>query len=268
MSQNPYASFNQGNMPIEPPKTSILAILSLVSSLICCIPGLGVLGALLGTVAVFRISGSGGRKSGTGIAITGIVVGIIVTVVWVFLVMGAASMAQQFTGVVSRIYTPLQSQNLAEFKPLVSSELQAGLTDARWKEFRTAIEGEIGPMKAPPASLSEFFRSYTNITAQQQKVQGRQNALPFPLQGDKGWGVMILHLSQQMGGNPGNTNFSEIFLKATKNIEFVGPSGTSIWLVPPGADGVTPDPVLPAGGSAPDAPKTPEAPTPPSPSTP
>jgi hypothetical protein len=222
-----------------------------------------VLGALLGTVAVFRISGSGGRKSGTGIAITGIIVGIIVSVVWVFLAMGAANMAQQFTGIVTRIYTPLQAQNLAEFKPLVSSELQAGLTDQRWKTFRNEIETEIGPMKAPPQSLSEFFQNYANIQVQQQKVQGRQNALPFPLQGDSGWGVLILHLSQSANPGPGNTNFSEILLKLTKNIEFIGPSGKSIWLVPPGADGVTPDPVLPGGGTAPgnpDAPKVPEAP--------
>jgi hypothetical protein len=260
MSQNPYASFNQMNQPMEPPRTSILAILSLVSSLICCIPGLGVLGALLGTVAVFRISGSGGRKSGTGIAIVGIVVGIIVTVVWVFLAMGAASMAQQFTGVLSRITTPLKSQSLSEFKPLVSSELQGGLTDARWKEFRTAVETEIGEIQTPPSSMLEFFKTYGQIQAQADKIGGRQNAMPFPIQGASGWGLFILHMSQTppTGGAPGN--LGEMFLKMTKNIEFIGPSGKSVWLVPPGADGVTPDPVGTGGAISPDAPKAPSVP--------
>ncbi len=61
-------------------KTSGLAVGSLVSSLICCLPVTTILGVLLGIAAVFSINANPARK-GKGLAVTGIVLGILFTAI-------------------------------------------------------------------------------------------------------------------------------------------------------------------------------------------
>ena len=59
MSQNPFSP--QAQMDYQEPqrrRMSVLAVMSLVFSIICCIPGTGAIGTLLGTAALFRISRS------------------------------------------------------------------------------------------------------------------------------------------------------------------------------------------------------------------
>ncbi|MHC4080308.1 MAG: DUF4190 domain-containing protein [Planctomycetota bacterium] len=63
----------------EPQKTSGLAVASLVCSLICCIPLTTIPGILLGIGAMISIGGDPAKK-GKGMAITGIVLGVIFTV--------------------------------------------------------------------------------------------------------------------------------------------------------------------------------------------
>jgi len=62
----------------QPAKTSALAITSLVCSLICCLPITTVLGVILGLFALMSI-GSNPMKKGKGIAIAGIILGIVFT---------------------------------------------------------------------------------------------------------------------------------------------------------------------------------------------
>lgn len=59
-------------------KTSGLAVGSLVSSLICCLPVTTILGVLLGIAAVFSINANPARK-GKGLAAAGIILGILFT---------------------------------------------------------------------------------------------------------------------------------------------------------------------------------------------
>ncbi|MGQ0628420.1 MAG: DUF4190 domain-containing protein, partial [Phycisphaerales bacterium] len=74
MNQPNPAGFEAWNdSPSEAPKLSILAILSLVLSILCITAPIGL---ICGIAALFTISGSGGRKSGRGLAIGGIVLGV------------------------------------------------------------------------------------------------------------------------------------------------------------------------------------------------
>lgn len=83
MSQMP-PQYNQPQMQPygAPPKgTSGLAVGSLICSLILCCPGLGLIGVILGLAA---IPGTGaGRKSGRGLAVAGIIIGLLSTALWV-----------------------------------------------------------------------------------------------------------------------------------------------------------------------------------------
>ena len=67
----------------EPPKTSAMAVWSLVCSLIFCCPVTTVLGVLLGVGAVATI-GSNPNKKGKGMAFTGILLGLVFSAVQVW----------------------------------------------------------------------------------------------------------------------------------------------------------------------------------------
>ncbi len=90
--QNPYgggaggASFNApGSGGFEQPKTDGVSIASLVLSLICCAP----VGLILGFVGISRTKG--GRRKGRGLAITGIVLGLLGLLAWVGIAIAAAA---------------------------------------------------------------------------------------------------------------------------------------------------------------------------------
>jgi hypothetical protein len=67
--------------PSQPPKTSGLAITSLVLSLILCCPVTTILGALLGAVALVTISAHTARR-GKGLAAAAIIIGALATLGW------------------------------------------------------------------------------------------------------------------------------------------------------------------------------------------
>jgi hypothetical protein len=80
----------------QPPKTDGVSIASLVLSLLCCAP----VGLILGFVGIRRTKG--GQRKGRGLAITGVVLGLLGLLVWVGL--GIASIAG--IGFLSSIVTP------------------------------------------------------------------------------------------------------------------------------------------------------------------
>lgn len=78
---DPFAS-PPGGPVSEPPKTSGLAIASLVCSLLGCCPIVtSLLGVILGGAAMVSIGGNPARK-GRGLAVTGLLLGVIGLVAW------------------------------------------------------------------------------------------------------------------------------------------------------------------------------------------
>ena len=76
------APFDQTyEQPGEAPRTSGLAVWSLICSIVLCCPVTTVLGVLLGLAAMFTISGNPAKK-GKGLAIAGILLGVIFTAAW------------------------------------------------------------------------------------------------------------------------------------------------------------------------------------------
>ncbi|MEO1583259.1 MAG: DUF4190 domain-containing protein [Planctomycetota bacterium] len=96
MSENPYAaqpaeSSDFGSaMPPAPSRISLLAIGSLVLSLVCCIPGLPTLGSVLGVFSLISITKNGPALRGKALAIIAIVLGTILSIGQVVLAIGAA----------------------------------------------------------------------------------------------------------------------------------------------------------------------------------
>jgi len=61
----------------EPPRTSLLCVSALVSSVIFCCPLTSLLGLLLGIAGMVSVSSSNGRRKGTGLAFAAIVIAIL-----------------------------------------------------------------------------------------------------------------------------------------------------------------------------------------------
>lgn len=84
--ENPYYA----EIAETPQKTSGMAISSLVCSLICCIPITTILGAVLGALALVRISGNPALR-GKGFAVGGLILGITFTAIQGWIVYGAVT---------------------------------------------------------------------------------------------------------------------------------------------------------------------------------
>lgn len=87
MNQYEQGGFFQEPQPeqgfVEPPRTSGLAISSLVCSLIFCCPLTTIIGPILGLIAFVTI-GSNPNRRGKGLAVTGIILGVVLTSGWVY----------------------------------------------------------------------------------------------------------------------------------------------------------------------------------------
>jgi len=237
MSQNPYAHPGQfgidggDEIPPRPARTSILAVFSLVCSLICCIPGLGLVGSVLGIGALVGISSSKGRVGGKGLAIAGVVIGLIVTTLWVFGAYGAASIAarlMKYEGVV----TALEQGDVPAARAFLSPSADGAVPDERLAEFAAAIRSDWGGFSRGPKGLLEMVRWYWDdpstpvlIETAQGDLGMHANALfPLPLAMDGGRPLFFFVMDTQGGGS---------FPQTLLNLGFERADGSVEWLIDP-----------------------------------
>ena len=126
MSQQPNAYGNPDvQLYREPERTSVLAILSLVFGVLGCCGGVtSVLGIPMAIISMIGISKSKGRVGGMGLAVGGLIVGLLTLALWVGMVFGMGGMMKvaitQFGATTEAILTDVQNgdfdaarQNLA-----------------------------------------------------------------------------------------------------------------------------------------------------------
>lgn len=262
MSQNPYAQTADFAPPPES-RTSVLAILSLVCSLICIVPGLGLLGAILGISALFSISRSQGAVRGNGMAVTGVVVGLLVSVLWIGLGIGAAQLSQMFgknfVGPVGSMVTAIEAGDYKTARQSFDPRLNAAVTDEQIKAFADAYQAELGHYRAMPKTLVEMIGAYGNIGPRLQNYQGGApgGAMPLPATFEKGDTLILIMMPQGPGARPHPG--PSVWIPQLTNVGVLTPAGKEIWLVPvqglpppppdaPGSDGADQTPPPPADG--------------------
>ncbi|MEM9064847.1 MAG: DUF4190 domain-containing protein [Planctomycetota bacterium] len=255
MSTNPYAQpgpYDQvgtdTGVPMEPRRTSVLAVLSLVCSLICCIPGTGLLGVFIGVVAVILIGASGGRVGGRGLAFAGIVVGLAISAVWLLIGIGMAGLAGQFSNyavIAETMDADDRDAFIAEMNPY-SHHL---ITEEVFIDFGDAVADEWGAYQGPVEGLGEVIGAYMEQSTQLQSI-GQQpgpgvGLLPVPVEFDNGRALMLMVIESS---NPSTNNSG---LPMPLNVGFPDQAGQSmIWLLDSGLS------IPPA---APTTPQTPSA---------
>ncbi len=229
------------DLAIAPQRTSVLAILSLICAVICIIPGTGLLAVIFGISALVGINSSRGRVGGTGLAVSGLVLGLIVTLVWGAVAFGAVQFLNLFSGPMMQparqSMSAIDTGDFQNARAGLSPAAGAALTDEQIQKFRAAYQAELGSFKGIPKGM-DLFTSYGQLGQIMQKAQaqGMQNAMPVPASFDKGTAVLLLVMDQaamnQRSGQGKAPKVEDVFL--FENIILMTPSGTVIELMPQG----------------------------------
>ncbi len=264
MSQYSTPGFGQypQQQPFVEQRTSVMAVLSLVFALICCPPGPSFLGVIFGVAALVVIGRSNDRLVGRGLAISGIIIGLIVCAIWLGLFIGIGGALRtyqsQFAGPLVAKFQSLETGNYTEFRTMLTPEANARITDADIDAFRAGYTPELGKLVESPAAGWDFMKLAMEAREAWAPAQGRNDLIPLVGRFEKGPGIVLFQFDpagggQQQGGVP---QFANIIVSAP------GKSWT-LWdpqRLPPGG---TP-PALPPG-DAPTPPPAPEAPEQPAP---
>ncbi len=243
MSQTPYTPRD----PFSPEpvvgeqRVSGLAIASFVTSLLCCIPGVGAVAAVLGIGAIVSISRSHGRLSGRALAFIAIVLGLLGTMLYI----GIAVALSQIGALMRPYYatvTAIEAGDMTGARSQMTSQT-AAVTDERITQFREEYRALHGTFQKFPDGVGELVSGYVALGPRMQLVDQAKaiypgkGVWPMPATFDNGEVLVVLVVEDSASGGPRIANLG---------IEKDGSS--FVWLIDPQG---TPRPAPSVGGGGP-----------------
>jgi len=246
MTQNPYAHVEESGLdggydqlPMTPERTSILAIASLAFSILaipaCCIvvgvvPGL--IGAFLGILALVMISKSNGRLGGRGLAITGVIIGLLFSAFSTFVLLGFNYGGRMF-GQYGEVAAAAEQGDIQGVRSMLSRSANGALTDERIGEWSQEINLVWGSVVQYPKGLLDLGTGWMELGPQMNAMNTVQMSVypppdtvaPLPIIFDNGTAMLIVVMDQNevMASN----------WPTLKNVGLAEPDGTLIWLIDP-----------------------------------
>jgi len=213
MSENPYGQPGPGYgdaAPTTPPdaRTSVLAVLSFVSGLggliLCCIPPVGLLGVLFGVPALFSIGASRGQKRGTGLAVTGVVLGLIGAAFGTAVYFGVAQVVAIGADRARQVIAHAEAQDLAQLQPEFASRIRGEVTQERVAAFHAAYHAEVGAYQAVPTSPLGMLRLASEADQAAWDRIGKlgevyDGAFPIPAEFDRKPGFVVVAIDSNAG---------------------------------------------------------------------
>lgn len=211
MSQNPFAPHSHDSFGAPPAtqKTSGLAIAALVCSLIVCVPGLGVIGLILGLIAMFTIGSSDGRVRGKGLAAAAIILGLLVSTAWIG---GGIAFYRANEGLQKHVHEPtysafkkLDAGDVSEFRALLTPNLAAAITDAEILAFHAAYQDKVGACQGQPQDIQSAFAMVGVISdgvvmTKLQQAASSKGVIPVAASFSKNPGAIIIASDSITGG--------------------------------------------------------------------
>lgn len=139
----------------QEPRTSILAIVSLVCSLVCCVPLLPTLGALLGIGGLVAISRNPMLR-GSGLAITGIVLGLLFTLGQGLVAMSGVRGYLELRDVPVRMLELGYAGNYSDFR----DRMDGAGTDEQAEQFFNELQSRYGEARAAEMNFDAFMQQF------------------------------------------------------------------------------------------------------------
>jgi len=259
------ANFDLGDdAPIfeAPERVSLLAIFALVFSLLCFVPGMGLIGSIMGVAGLIVIGASRGRLSGRGMAIAGIVLGLIFSMIWAGVGLGMmkvwSTMKTEMIEPTSQMLSDIEGKNYAAARTRFNPVIGPTITDAQFDAFRNAYQTDAGAYQGMPTSVVEVWTSYAAIGKAMKNVNESGPSgtiIPVPGNFANGPRLIVLHMQPGNTKKPGDGMWS--------NLTILSGTGAFIELLPKaGQTTGVPDEESTDTPSTPDAPATPEGGTP------
>lgn len=189
---------------LEPERTSIAAILGFIFSIVGCCGGVTALvGVPLSVGAMVNVSRSGGRVGGRGLAIAGLLIGLLNLAVWGgcsgAVLFGIGQLRTQIADPTARMLTSLQDGQLDAARANLIAPA-ADVSDAELIAFREAYRSTLGDFQSIPSGKLEFVTAYFQLGPIMQSAQGRQDTVPIPATFQGGPALILVHIDQRTAG--------------------------------------------------------------------
>lgn len=204
MSQNPYNSAggfgDESDRYDSPPRTSLLAIFSVLCAIPCCIPGAGVVAATLGAVSLGFIRNARGRLTGRTAAIIGIFLGVLVTVIQVAVGIGVSQAwtyyAKTMAPVAETFFVSASQGDFAKARSTLASDAASTLSDDDIASFIRAVELQVGEVRSISTDfgfmMKSFERVYSGGSSPPQTNTQNMNVAPVPFALETSTGSAII----------------------------------------------------------------------------
>ncbi len=186
--------WSQEAPPLPPPRVSLLAVFSLLSSLACCLPGFGVLGMGLGGSALLAISHSQGRLRGKPAAAVGILLGLMATALQgafvAGVVMGWNYYIHDMAPTTARLIERAAAGDVTGARTTLAPDANQALSDEAIQRFAAAAQGAYGNVQGAAARISQVapamgrsFRMVRSARRQKGAVAGStfDDVVPVPV---------------------------------------------------------------------------------------
>lgn len=185
-----------------PVAMSKLAITSMLISLLSCVPGLGLIAAVLGVVALYRIGASKGQLGGRTPAAVGMSIGLIATTVYLAFGLGARQMyveyAEHYATPAAAYFAKVEAGSpdaLAIFEPATAP------TQADLSAFGASLTAALGKPLGPVSTLADMRRLRTVGGSMPAPSVDRQYA-GGPIRFERGVAIVMLrYVGAEKRGN-------------------------------------------------------------------
>lgn len=224
----------------EPERTSIMAILSLVFGVGgCCFGVTSILAVPFSIVGMLGISRSKGRVGGMGLAIAGLIVGLITLALWAGLIIGGGSawytLMKGAANNVETVLVEIQNGNLDQARGAINVPASQ-ISDEDLLAFQSGYSDEVGAYVSGFSGFGELISGYMAVGEQMNSFAGRNDVLPVPMRFNSGW-VLVAYQIDPSGGGMNTANGVPL----PQSITIISADGDRFTLPANGSSQSTPD---------------------------
>ena len=201
------------SQPPPPPRTSAMAIVSLVGGLLFCIPALPqALGVILGIAALIAVGRSAGRIKGRGLAIGGIVASILSIAGWGLATFAFFNAMRLPAQPIERFLVDLQGGDIETARVFLTEETSDAMSDRELAAFGSRLEEEY--CRIQHARMDIFIRAFRRgiqpppgwDSSQAFNMNRNQTGVPIPMpiqlecSDATAYGLAMFVIEQNTGG--------------------------------------------------------------------